>query len=69
MKKLNIKISDEVHNEIPGEVRLIVAKHLTFNEENWCQHNRSVLDDIIADLKHYASSLPSVSDLESVNAL
>ena len=69
MKKLNIKISDEVHNEIPGEIRLIVARHLTFNEENLCEHNRSVLDDIIADLKQYASTLPSVQDLESVNAL
>ena len=73
MKKLNKKISDAVHNEIPGEVRLIVARHLTFNEEkfrsNYFLHNREVLDDIIADLKQYASTLPSVQDLESVNAL
>lgn len=69
MKKLNVKLSDAVHSEIPAQVILIVAEHLNFNEENRCEHNREVLDDIIADLKQYASTLPSVQDLEIVNAL
>ena len=65
----NIIISDRVHNAIPGMVRDIVEGHLKSNEELKCQHNREVLDDIIADLKAYRRNLPSVQDLEACNVL
>ena len=65
----NIALSTRVHNAIPKKVREIVEEHLTSNESFNCQHNVEILDEIIRDLKQYQSTLPSVSDLECVNAL
>ena len=65
----NIIISDWVHNAIPRVVHDIVEIHLKSNEELKCQHNREVLDDIIADLKAYRRKLPSVQDLEVCEVL
>ncbi len=69
MKDNNHKVSDEVHYNIPVKVREIVNGHLLINERLQCQHNREILDEIIADLQQYASELPSVSDLETCNVL
>jgi len=69
MKDNNHKVSDEVHYNIPVKVREIVNEHLLINERLQCQHNRELLDEIIADLQQYASELPSVSDLETCNVL
>ena len=69
MKDNNHKVSDEVHYNIPVKVREIVNGHLLINERLQCQHNREILDEIIADLKQYASEFPSVSDLETCNVL
>lgn len=62
----NVNISNNIHNAVPGQVRMIVDRHLTYNEElGWeCQHNLEVLDEIIQDLKQYQSSLPKLSDLK-----
>jgi hypothetical protein len=69
MKDNNHKVSDEVHYNIPVKVREIVNGHLLINERLQCQHNREILDEIIADLQQYASELPSISDLETCNVL
>lgn len=69
MKDNNHKVSDEVHYNIPVKVRELVNGHLLINERLQCQHNREILDEIIADLQQYASELPSVSDLETCNVL
>ena len=65
----NHKVSDEVHYGIPVRVREIVNGHLLINERLRCQHNRTILDEIIADLIDYSNSLPSESDLEACNVL
>jgi predicted RNA-binding Zn ribbon-like protein len=65
----NLEISTRVHNAIPKMVREIVEGHLTTNESLNCQHNVEILDEIIRDLKQYQRTLPSISDLECVNAL
>ena len=69
MKDNNHKVSDEVHYGIPVRVREIVNGHLLINERLKCQHNRTILDEIIEDLKQYALELPSVTDLEACNVL
>ena len=60
----NIIISDRVHYAIPDMVRDIVEGHLKANEGLMCQHNREILDEIIADLEAYRRKLPTVLDLE-----
>ena len=65
----NIEISDRVHYAIPKVVRDIVEGHLKSNEELKCQHNREVLDEIIADLQDYRSGLPTTLDLEICEVL
>ena len=65
----NITLSTRVHNAIPKMVREIVEGHLTSNESLNCQHSVEILDEIIRDLKQYQRTLPSISDLECVNAL
>lgn len=67
--KTNQLISNRVHNQIPDEIMDIVEGHLKTNEDHCCQHNREILDEIIADLQQYAATLPSVQDLEICNSL
>ena len=69
MKDNNHRVSDEVHYSIPVKVRQIVNGHLLMNERLRCQHNREILDEIIADLIDYQQTLPSVKDLEACNVL
>jgi len=68
-KGTNLEISNRVHYNIPVSVREIVNGHLLTNERLNCQHNREILDEIIADLQQYAKTLPTVHDLELVNVL
>ena len=65
----NLDISTELHNAIPRQVRLIVNNSLDANEAYNAQHNREILDEIIADLQQYASTLPSLQDLELCQVL
>ena len=65
----NRKVSDRVHYNIPVRVREIVNGHLLINEELKCQHNRTVLDEIIEDLLEYRATLPTESDLLACNVL
>jgi hypothetical protein len=72
MKSNNHRVSDAVHYNIPVRVREIVNGHLLMNERLRChydQHNREILDEIIADLIDYQQTLPSVEDLEACNVL
>jgi hypothetical protein len=69
MKDTNHRVSDAVHYNIPVRVREIVNGHLLMNERLRCQHNRTILDEIILDLLQYAATLPSVEDLEACNVL
>jgi hypothetical protein len=69
MKDNNHRVSDAVHYNIPVRVREIVNGHLLMNERLRCQHNREILDEIIADLIDYQQTLPSVEDLEACNVL
>ena len=65
----NIALSTTIHNAIPKVVREIVNGHLEQNESLNCQHSIEILDEVIQDLKQYQRTLPSISDLECVNAL
>jgi hypothetical protein len=69
MKDTNHRVSDAVHYNIPVRVKEIVNGHLLMNEQLRCQHNREILDEIIADLIDYQQTLPSVEDLEACNVL
>jgi hypothetical protein len=69
MKSNNHRVSDAVHYNIPVRVKEIVNGHLLMNEQLRCQHNREILDEIIADLIDYQQTLPSVEDLEACNVL
>jgi hypothetical protein len=72
MKSNNHRVSDAVHYNIPVRVREIVNGHLQMNEchiLHYDQHNREILDEIIADLIDYQQTLPSVEDLEACNVL
>jgi hypothetical protein len=69
MKDTNHRVSDAVHYNIPVRVREIVNGHLLINGMLRCQHNRTILDEIILDLLQYAATLPSVEDLEACNVL
>jgi len=69
MKDNNHRVSDEVHYSIPVKVRQIVNGHLLINERLRCQHNRTILDEIIEDLIEYRLTLPTESDLEACNVL
>ncbi len=60
------EISDNIHNAIPGKVRMIVEGHLKSNESLKCQHNLEILDEIIRDLKQYQRTLPTLGDLLDV---
>ena len=66
-----MKISEELHFDIPEMVRLIVKANLEQNEPLYKspQHSRECLDEIIADLQQYASEIPSVKDLEVCQVL
>jgi len=69
MKSNNHRVSDAVHYNVPVRVRDIVNYHLLMNERLRCMHNRTILDEIIADLIDYRDTLPSESDLEACNVL
>ena len=55
-KSNNHRVSDEVHYSIPVKVRQIVNGHLLINERLRCQHNRTILDEIVDDLIVYSNS-------------
>ena len=60
------EISEEVHKQVPHEIFAIVNGHIYTNAEIKAQHNREILDDIIADLEQYRNSLPSIDELEPI---